>query len=282
MLKRAFNILNRNWLTAVPTVIIMAVVLTLFYALATANEQAKNAIAEIEGKFSVVFYLKDDADPFEVGNMIAALEARKDITPPVKYISKNDAFERIARELALGEESRETYLSALPASMEITLKSASSAQDIESYAMSAWGNLIKETRPLSDNLQKFIADVRAKAQTVFWLFVVLFLVGGSALFASAIHLAVIGRKHEIAQLHADGAHESRITATYIEEAIIMAICAIILHTILIAALPIELPSIQKTLNILLIEAAATLILAAISSWLTVKLLIMRLAPRRPA
>src|SRR3989338_11586601 len=91
----------RNGTVALPTILVLALVLTLLHGTLALFSQAEAAVANLQQKFSFTVYLKDDADPVQIGNLITVLEQRSDIKPPVIYTSKEAAWEIINKTFAL-------------------------------------------------------------------------------------------------------------------------------------------------------------------------------------
>lgn len=263
--------LLKNWATALPTILVIALVLTMFHGLLSVNSQAKTALQNIQQKFSITIYLKDDADPFEVGNLITALEERPDIRKPVIYTSKEEAWKIMSKTFSLDNELLKKYKFSLPASLTITPTLPENTPAIESFLETTAKYLLKDSS-LSKQKQKnitaqmvdFIKTVEDSTLQTLLFFIVFFVIGGALLISSTIHLAINTRHKEIAIMKLIGAAHSSIMLPFIIEGFLISIAAFVLNMLLVFLLMPEIGS----LNALLFEFMAVVLLGAGASYLT--------------
>ncbi len=268
----------RNWTTAVPTILVMAIVLTMFHGVLMVHEKAQNIVDAIQQKFSITIYLKDDADPFEVGKIITELEQRTDVTKPVSYTSKEAAWNLMSKTFSLDNELLKKYRFSLPASLTITPVSPKNARLIEIFLEERVGHLLKDPmetqgkqKNVTNQMLEFIQNIEDTAQKTLAFFILLFIAGGALLMSSTIHLAIASRHLEINIMKLVGASGSKIAAPFVVEGLILSVSAFVLHLALITILPIVVQNTPLHLNALVAEFAAIIVLGALVSYLTTAL-----------
>lgn len=272
--KGAENLL-RNWLTSIPTIIVIAIVLTMFHGLLVVYGRAQNTLKTAAQKFSITVYLKDDADPFEVGAIITALEERSDVVPPVTYTSKEAAWELMNKAFSLDMELLKKYKFSLPASLTITPRSPENAQQIEGFLNIEAKHILKDPsatkdkqKNITNQMIEFIQNIKDTLLKAIVLFIVLFVLGGSLLMWSTIHLAINSRHIEMNIMKLVGASYSKITAPFVMEGLLLSLSAFILHLLLVIFLPLGYLENTLYLNALLLECLAVMLLGGIVSYLT--------------
>ncbi|MBI2639063.1 hypothetical protein HYW83_05745 [Candidatus Peregrinibacteria bacterium] len=268
MLQKAFENILRNWLTSFPIVLVIAILLTIGNGLMNLNEQAQTMLKNIEQKFSITVYLKEDADPFEVGKLITALEERADVVKPVVYTSKEAAWKLLSNSFSLDPTLLKKYQFSLPASLTITPIKPEDTEKIEAFIASQAKNLIKDPlatkdaqRNITRQMVDFIKQVKENSVQTLVLFIIIFIVGGGLLIASAIHLAITNRHREISIMKLVGASRKTIIFPFVMEGVILSITAFLIHLVFI------LP--DKTLrpNFLIAEFVVVTVLGAVVSHL---------------
>jgi len=275
LLRRSFENLLRNYLTVIPTVLVIAVVLTMFHGMILVHENAKNTLKNIQQKFSITVYLKDDADPFEVGNTITSLEDRSDIVSPVTYTSKEAAWEMMSKTFSLDNELLKKYKFSLPASLTITPKNPSDVPQIEAFLQTNAANILKDSATMQDKqknitnqIVEFVQSVEKTTQSTLIFFIILFVLGGALLLSSTIHLAITSRHTEINIMKLVGSSHSTIILPFVIEGLLVSIIAFLVNLVILALLPISIINVKLHLNALLFEFIATILLGVIVSYLT--------------
>lgn len=277
MFHKAFENLARHWATTVPTIIVLALVLTMFHGLLVVNSKASETLRVVSQKFSVTFYLKDSADPFEVGNLITALEARSDITHPVTYTSKEAAWELMVKSFALDPNLLKKYKFSLPASLTVQPRHPDDTARIEEFLAESAAHLLKDpisTKEKQKNITRqmleFISEVRQTTLQTIFFFIVLFILGGTLLMASTIHLAMTSRRLEMGIMKLVGASYKTITTPFVIEGFLLSVLAFGLHMVLLLLLPLGLKNTSKNLNALLFEFVAVCLLGILVSHFTAR------------
>lgn len=275
--KSALNLL-RQWIITIPTILVIASTLTIFHGLLTLHDRAQIALQEMQQKFSITVYLRDDADPFEVGNLITALEERKDVIKPVVYTSKEAAWELMSKTFALDNELLKKYKFSLPASLTITPANLDGVPRLEAFLETNAKQLLKDPliskdkqKNIANQMFAFVQSVKNAALKTIILFTALFIFGGALMIASAIHLAFVSRHLEINIMKLVGASYSNISSPFVVEGIMIGLLAFILHLILLLTLPFSISKNSFHLNAILLELLAVLALAGSASYLTVRL-----------
>lgn len=274
-LKKGADGLLRNALTTIPTIIVIAIVLTLFHGLLVVREHAQETLQTLQQKFSITVYLKDSSDPFEISKLITDLEARPDILPPVIYTSKEDAWNMISKTFSLDNELLKKYQFSLPASMTITPKSIDNAADIEIYLNSRASSLLRDSqvsaskqKNIANQMINFVSNIRQTTLRTTFLFLMLFLIGGALLIGNAIHLGLTVRHREIGIMKLMGASHMQIVLPFIIEGILMGAIAFLLHFAMTFALPIHLANPAAEKSALLSELTVTLLWSGLISFVT--------------
>lgn len=282
LLKKGGENVVRHWRYSLPTVLVMAIVLTMFHALLTVHLRAKFTLESIQQKFSITVYLKDNADLVATGSLINALEKRRDVIKPIKYTSKEEAWELMKKTFALDSALLEKYRFSLPASLVITPRRIEDAPQIEAFISTTAQNLLKEPlssktkqKNLTEQMTEFAKNVKDSTLGTIVLFIALFAAGGTMLISSAIHLAISARHMEISIMKLVGASYGKITAPFTAEGLILGMAAFVLHVFFMLTLPLGFTISRFHLNALLFEFLAIMTLSASVSWLTARLHIKR-------
>ncbi|MEK7523810.1 MAG: permease-like cell division protein FtsX [Patescibacteria group bacterium] len=278
-LKSASENLVKHWAAAVPTILVMAITLTMFHGLMGLHARAAETLRSIEQKFSFTVYLKDDADPFEVGNVITSLENRPDVVSPVAYTSKEAAWQIMSKTFALDSSLLQKYKFSLPASLTITPRSPRDAPRLESFLKQSAGSILKDTSLTQGKQQdvtaqtvEFLEALQNSLQRTVLLFVLFFVLGGSLLMVFTIHLAMSSRHLEVSIMKLVGAVRSKMVAPFVIEGILMSLAAFLLHLFLLMLLPVSAMSARMSGNLLLLEFLGIVFLSACVSHITANLL----------
>jgi cell division transport system permease protein len=271
MLQKAFENIVRNWLTTIPVILVMATVLTIGTGIIDVYTKAQETLKNIEEKFSITVYLKDDADPFEVGKLITALEERTDVIKPITYTSKEAAWKLLSQSFSLDQALLKKYRFSLPASLTITPKKPENTGAIEAFLESQGKNLLLDPlltkdkqRSVTEQMVNFIKKIKEGSLRTLIIFGLLFTVGGILLFASAIHLAITNRHREISIMKLIGASHKTILTPFIAEGAMLSFGAFLLHLVFL----LSLPSARFQGNLLIAEFIIIMLLGVVVSHLT--------------
>lgn len=274
-LRKGFENLARNWLTTIPTIIVISIVLTMLNGLLVVNTKSAETMQNIQQKFSLTFYLKDSADPFEVGNLITTLEQRSDIVKPVTYTSKEAAWKLMSKTFSLDNELLKKYKFSLPASITITPKTPQDAPKIESFLNDNAKHLLKDPLASQDKqktvtaqMTNFIKSVQNTMLNTIIFFTILFVVGGTLLISSAIHLTITSRKIEMNIMKLVGASYSTIAAPFVVEGLLIAVFGFAVQIVLLGTIPMEFMFTRSNLNLLLLEFIGVLLISGLASYFT--------------
>lgn len=272
--KSSENIL-RNWVIALPTILVMAIVLTMFHGLLVVYNKAQETIQSTSQKFSITVYLKDSADPFAVGDLINSLEKRSDVVVPVVFTSKEAALEMMQKNFFVDSNLLKKYKFSLPASLTITLKNPDDTVKIEAFLQTNAANILQDPtvtkdkqKAIASQMLDFIKNVKDTTSRTLVFFILFFIIGGTLLLSSTIHMAISARHVEIGIMKLVGASSSKITTPFVVEGALLGLFAFAVHFVLLAILPI--PITDKTLhfNALILEFAAIMLLSVTVSYLT--------------
>lgn len=274
-IQNAFDNIVRNWLTTIPTVLVMALILTMFHGLFIIHEKMNHTLKMIQDKFSITVYFRDDADPFEIGNLITELEQRSDVKKPVIYTSKEAAWQIINKTFSLDNELLKKYKFSLPASLTIALRDLESVHSIETFLQNRAGHFLKDPllskekqKNLTQQMAEFIDNIKKSTLRIIFFFTLIFVIGGALLISSTIHMALTARHREISIMKLVGASRAAITTPLVIEGFLLSIMAFSIHIMLLAMLPWESGKTQWHGNVLLFEFTAIAILSITVSYLT--------------
>ncbi len=278
ILRQSVENIMRNWTTAIPTIVVMAIILTMFNGLFSISVHAKTAIQNLEQKFSITIYLKDNSDPFEIGALITELEKRGDVIKPITYTSKEEAWKLMSKTFSLDSDLLNKYKFSLPASLTITPKNPKNVEAIESFLNTKAKNLLAQPYDSKDKqknitykMTEFIQGIRDTLFKTIVLFILFFVIGGTLLLSSTIHLAISSRHREIAIMKLIGAHHSKIILPFVGEGIILSILAYILNLILLSIIPFGDIDSKLQINVLLFEFIVIVGLGALVSYLATRI-----------
>ena len=273
--EKAWENLSRNWITALPAIIILAVVLMLFNGLLGVHQQTNATLENLQNKFSITIFLRNDVDEFAVSNLISKLEARADVVRPVLYTSKDQAKTFIQNAFSLNAETLQDYNLSLPPSLTITPTKPQHAGRIQAYVQSEARNLLHDVNAsqttqesVTTQMSEFIQNIEATTQRALIFFIIFFIVAGTLLIASTIYLTLSHRHKEIVIMKLVGAHFGSVSAPYILEGILIALAAYVLSVIGTSAFGLLDLSAQLSLNALVLELAGVLLLGIFVSYLT--------------
>lgn len=274
-LRRAGENIIRNWTTTLPAIIVMAITLTVFHNSFFVYKQAQETLKNLSQKYSITIYLKDDADPFEVGGLITELEERDDIIKPVLYTSKEQAWKIMSKTFSLDTKLLEKYKFSLPATLTITPKELEDTAKIETFLNTKAKPFLKEPlspdtkkKTVTDQMVNFIQKIKKSTLQTIVFFIIIFIAGGTLLIGSAIHLAIASRHREITIMKLMGANYSKITAPFVLEGFLISLFAVLLNAFILIWLPFEEMETTLYVNMLLIEFAATVVIGVLASYLT--------------
>lgn len=274
-LRRALENILRNWTTLVPTIIVMAITLTLFHSSFFVYRQAEQTLQNLQQKYSITVYLKNDADPFEVGSLITELEERSDIIKPVIYTSKEQAWKMMSKTFSLDTKLLEKYKFSLPATLTITPRELENTAQIESFLNTKAKNLLREPfstenkkQNITGQMVDFIQNIKKSTLRTIIFFIIIFIIGGALLIASAIHLAIASRHREITIMKLMGANYSKIIAPFVLEGFLISLFAALFNAVILSILPFEEMETKLYINMLLIELAASIVIGVAASYLT--------------
>ncbi len=275
LLQRGAENILRNWITTVPTMLVIALVLTMFHGLLVVHDRAVTTIKAVEKKFSLTVFLRDDSDPFAIGNLITTLEQRSDVVKPVIYTTKEKAWELMSATFELDADLLKKYAFSLPASLTITPRAPDDTEAINAFLQTKAQNLIKDPASLKEKQKNitaqminFIKTVQNTTLRTMLFFIIVFVVGGTILLGSTIHLAVSARSHEISIMKLVGATYATIIAPFVIEGVMISLMAFGIHLFLLMILPFERLAGTLNANALLLEFVAVVSLGTVVSYFT--------------
>lgn len=275
-IKGAAENIGRNLATSIATVVVMALILTTFHGLLVLYTKASATLASLENTFSITVYLKDDSEAFDVGKLVKELEKRSDITPPVRYTSREEAWKIMSERFGLESDLLKRYSFSLPASLTIQPRTPKDTPAIEAFISNNAKKIVRSgafsdgaAKNLTDRMITFTENIKASTIQTLLLFLVFFVIGGSLLMSSTIHLALSSRHKEIAIMKLVGASRGRIVLPFVLEGVLLATLSYVIHLIaVVSAVPFTPGYERLHLNALVFEGATLVLLGGGVSYLT--------------
>lgn len=282
MLRAAFENLTRNFTSVLPAILMIAVLTTLFHSTFTLHSKATETLDSLRQKFSLTVYLKDDADPFQVGSLISMLEKRNDVATLV-YTSKEAAFKEMSKTFSFDPTLLERYKFSLPASITATLEKPEDAKSVERFLQAEAAQLLKPETFAKDKAQQdllektgvFVARLREGTVGAVFLFLILTVVIASLSIATTIHLAFVIRHREMSIMKLVGASRKHMMKPFLIEALLISGAAFVLHLIFSSLIAFGPLTTRFHLNAFVIELFVLLLLSALISYATVALHLRR-------
>lgn len=280
----------RNRLLSMATIIVMAIMICIFNSILAVNFISRQALANLNQKVDIVFYLKDGTDYYNA-NLLASKIREIPGVKSVDYISKEKALDLISKTYP---ETTDFLLkfnlkNPLPASLSVTTISAEDHQAVYDFVangsfsqfvdLSDKNNAVNEQDIIASTTTNLININNFVKQLVFWV-VFIFIIGGALIVINAIQLTIFTRRNEIFIMRLGGATPNFIRLPFITEGIAYAVIAVILSFLLLflAGQTLHLESFQmlrelsniNLTNLFLLELLACSGMAFLSSLATVE------------
>ncbi len=280
LIQKSISAFLNNYMTTIPAMIVIAILLTLFHALILVHNGAEKLVTNLESKVTLTFYIKEKADPFEVSTLIKNLETHTDLISKVDYTSSQDALNLLNKAFSLDTSLIEKYNVQLPASIVVTPTQVNALDDVTALVRTTAKELLhptknsdKATSKATDDLKAFLSKLETSTTRVLSFFLVLFGFGAILLIVSTMHITMAHREHEVTIMHFVGAEEHVIVAPFIVEGFIIGVCAFLLNVLFVLILPIGDLSTAIARNALIAEFLFSCSLTTLVSYLaTVRVL----------
>ncbi|MBP9718724.1 permease-like cell division protein FtsX [Candidatus Gracilibacteria bacterium] len=272
-LQKAAQRLTHHWLSSVPALCVLALVLTMFHAVIALNVHTRGVVSLLEDKLTFTVYLREDADAIEVGTLVNKLSIQKNIVDTVRYTSKDDALRLLETQFAFNSDLMSKYGVSLPPSLLIRPAHREAIPAIQEFIKKEAPTLLHETlnknsiqQAAHDSLAKLLQTINKEAVQTLSIFLIIFSVVALFLIAGTMHLSLSKRHVEFTIMKFIGAPEHTITTPLIIEGMLLGAASFVLHLVFILILP--LPSIPTTLfyNALVFEAVIVIAVAALASY----------------
>lgn len=280
----------RNRLLSTASIVVMAVMLTIFNGILAVNYITKQALSTINQKVDIVFYLKEGTD-FYSANQLAAQLRQLPGVKSVDYVSKEQALQSMSKTYP---ETTDFLLkfnlrNPLPASLSVTTSSAEHNQSVYDFIQSTplnqyveldrQKNRTDEQIIISSATRNLIDINNFVKQLVFWV-VFIFIIGGALIVINAIRLTIFSRRNEIFIMRLVGASHHFIRLPFLTEGLAYAVIAVILSFLLLflGGQSLQLENFEllrefsslNLVNLFFIELLICGILAVLSSLATVE------------
>lgn len=216
-------------LASVGTIILCLLILGMSYAV---GNNMDYMIEQMEAKFGVTAYLKDDIEQKEIDALKTKIENLSQVASVI-YISKDDALK------IFSEDNEDANLFAmfkddnpLPASFEIITKDIKQQKDLVKILAGYTG--IEDTIYFEDETQTFI-NLRNTINYVCYGILICLVIVGLLLMSNTIKLTVYIRKREIGIMKYVGATDAFIQVPFLIEGTLIGLIGSIISILVVAS-----------------------------------------------
>ncbi len=232
----------RNKLLTIATVLVMAIMICIFNSIVAVKLISQQALSEINQKVSMVIYIKDGTDFYEINSIIDKLKNQNGIKK-IEYTSKDQALQQISKTYPETANflTKFNLKNPLPASISIVTEKAENQKAIYQFLENSnfnqfiernSANYTDEQAIISATTQNLISINNYVKQIIFWL-VFIFIIGGTLIIINAIQLTIYTRRNEISIMRLVGATPNFIRLPFLTEGISYAAISVCLSFILI-------------------------------------------------
>ena len=275
----------------------MGAILFIFNIILAVNFITESSLASLSEKVDIVLYLRDTITPDQTEQVVKELRMIDGVSE-VSLTSKEEALAKVKNMYPNIYQSFTKYelTNPLPASVSVKTTDPSLHKEIENFIkgsrlsgyitnvekIDATQAATKDSQQDSDiisSVTKNLEKVTNFSRQIIFYVVIIFIVGGILIILNAIQMAIFTRRKEIQIMKLVGANYSYIKLPFILEAIIYAICSVLLNVLLLAFLggriDIEgtsLATYGQSFNLealIIFELIVTIILAICSSLIAV-------------
>lgn len=240
VIKYGFSGFFRNGWLSTATIAIVFLVLVGFSGLLMFNGLANIVLNDIQNKVDISVFFKLDAPEDAILNLQRSLESMPEVSPPVKYISKDKALEifkeRYNDNTKVSQALNQLDNNPLSVSLNIKARSLNDYQAIASY-------LDKETyKPIIDNVSykknkgviEKIKKIKSTAEQGGLLLIIFISFVAALIIFNTIRLAIYSNREELGIMRLVGASNFFIRGPYLIEGIAYGLIASVLATIVIS------------------------------------------------
>jgi cell division transport system permease protein len=224
MLKTGFRNLFRNaWLSIAATAImVVTLVIVAFFAFSALFLQ--NQLTAVREKIDLTVFLKDEATPDQVEQLKASIRVMSNVKE-VKYVSKNDALERLRSSSKDGEQvakTAEEYGNPLPASLEVRTETLDNLDSLNSQIKSdAASTIVASTSNDDSDIRRKVVDrivsISRGVSRVGMVISAAFLLISLMIIFNTIRMAIFTRREEIEIMKLVGATNWYIRGPFLIE-----------------------------------------------------------------
>lgn len=214
--KEALVSFRKNLVMSIASVSTVAVSLLLIGIFVIVAFTVQNIIESIEKKVEIQAFLKDEATEEQVANLQQQIATMKEVKE-VKYVSKDEALERLKQDLKDNPEMLNALQgNPLPASLEIKLENP---QEVDVIAKRIEGRQEIDELKYGQQIVGKLFAVTNVIRVIGIVLVSLLIFASLVLIANTIRLALFARRKEIAIMRLVGASNWFIRMPFLMEGI---------------------------------------------------------------
>lgn len=224
MMKTGFRNLFRNaWLSIAATAI-MVVTLVIVAFFAFSGLFLQNQLTAVREKIDLTVFLKDEATPDQVEQLKASIRVMPNVKE-VKYVSKNDALERLRNSSKDGEQvakTAEEYGNPLPASLEVRTETLDNLDSLNNQIKNdSSATIVASTSNDDSDIRRKVVDrivsISRGVSRVGTVISVAFLLISLMIIFNTIRMAIFTRREEIEIMKLVGATNWYIRGPFLIE-----------------------------------------------------------------
>lgn len=239
LIRLSLQNVSRNLLLSTATTLMLGLILFILNVILVLNVLTQSSLQELAQKIDLIVYLTDDADVYQVNQMVNDLNAQPEVLT-VTYTSKDDALKQF---LSLYPDQSDPFsqygiANPLPGNLQIVTQSPEDHPAVLSYLQaSPYAPLLLDSESSGENqeIASRLLSLTKFTQKLIFGVILTFIFGSILMVMNAIHLSIYTRKTEIQIMQLVGARPGMIYAPFLFEGAIYAILAVFVSLFLLLA-----------------------------------------------
>lgn len=239
LIRLSLQNVSRNLLLSTATTLMLGLILFILNVILVLNVLTQSSLQELAQKIDLIVYLTDDADIYQVNQMVNDLSAQPEVLK-VTYTSKDDALKQF---LSLYPDQSDPFsqygiANPLPGNLQIVTQSPEDHDTVLSYLQaSPYAPLLLDSESSGENqeIASRLLSLTKFTQKLIFGVILTFIFGSILMVMNAIHLSIYTRKTEIQIMQLVGARPGMIYAPFLFEGAIYAILAVFVSLFLLLA-----------------------------------------------
>ena len=248
-LQEAYTAIVRNPFLSAVTILSICFSLVILNIGVGVNQLTQTRINELSEEVKLTVYVQDDVSEKNLEKAINELKKLKGVVK-VTYTNADDALKKLTSRYPDSDDFLDEYKinNPLPATLSIATDKPESQQRIlQELQNGVYKNYFdvdskfEQRSPIRTIVNNLLKLKSFTTKTV-WGITIIFIIGSSLLIFNAIKITLFNRKQEIQIMQLVGATHEHIRTPFIIEAVLFALAGFFISLVLLAILPIFLPS----------------------------------------